>query len=327
MPVPQNPQPPPLGSDGKPQVRRQTVADKARVENFRDKYLQRYPKSLRDAAQLALGISDVAAENVSTGRPGFDTAEAEQDLWNEREMYAQLRGAERKRVLGLMDDCSTDQELWAFMEKEVFSLPRKFGIIQQEESAKPKPKPKATKSKKKGKTAENELSEDSTNASAKPTEEAKEALFVHGPLYQEFNLYALKLFDTSFANPSPYIFQLLPRIKNLGLDSYVLGVSRQFLARLARIHWARFGDVHSALDMIQELDHLGLDPKGDVVNVLKRIRMDLQECSRGGQGPFVMAVMEASLKGGSGVLERVERMERYARLAVENSLDQGATDL
>ena len=42
---------------------------------------------------------------------------------------------------------------------------------------------------------------------------------------------------------SPLTFSLLPRIKELGLESFVLGVSTPFYNELLEIYWKRRGDL------------------------------------------------------------------------------------
>jgi hypothetical protein len=71
-------------------------------------------------------------------------------------------------------------------------------------------------------------------------------------------LVALRTLDTAFEAPSPLVFNVLPRIKELGLESYVLGVSTPFFNELMEIYWRRRGDLSGMLDLLEEMRHCGL---------------------------------------------------------------------
>ncbi|KAK9438193.1 hypothetical protein VB005_09201 [Metarhizium brunneum] len=345
--------------ESKPGMAR-SIVEQARVMEFREKFLGRYPPSLRNAAQVALGLYELEPSDSSASEM-VELEEADQAKWEERARYERARVEERERVDGLMKACTTDGELWAVMEKEVFSLPAKLGIWQRKavraknkkvrdtkksatntdgeetmestrtaDSKQTAEAAKKTKRKAKGETAGNtepKAREESTRntkakgpeksaAAGKPAtqataDEEKRVMDVHGPLYPYFINTAMGLFDSAFARPSDYAFQILPRVKELGLPSYVLGVSTPFYTRLARMHWNRFGDANSALDVLQEMNSAGLYADKDVHDLLITIRDHLHGCTWGAQGPFVMGMMEAPPYDGM-LTQRLEEMERYA---------------
>jgi hypothetical protein len=280
-----------------------SIVEQARVMEFREKFLRRYPSSLRNAAQVALGLYELEPSDSAASQM-MELDEADQAKWEERAKYERARVDERERVDGLMKACSTDRDLWKVMEKEVFSLPAKLGIAQD----KSKEAGRGKRGKGRGKAA-------AAAASEKPeaqqtADEEKRVMDVHGPLYPHFINTAMGLFDTAFARPSDYAFQILPRVKELGLPSYVLGVSAPFYTRLARMHWNRFGDANSALDVLQEMNSTGLYPDEGVREMLATIRDHLHGCTWGAQGPFVMGMMEAPPYDGM-LTQRLEEMERY----------------
>ncbi|EFY86988.1 hypothetical protein J3458_016163 [Metarhizium acridum] len=347
-----------------------SIVEQARVMEFREKFLGRYPQSLRNAAQVALGLYELEPSD-SLASQMVELEEADQAKWAERARYERARVEERERVDGLMKACTTDGELWAVMEKEVFSLPAKLGIAQRK-AVKAKSKKvkdtkksatntdgentmeptritdskqtgeaaKETERKAKGETAGNtkpKAREESTRntkpkrtgksaAAGKPTmqptaDEEKRVMDVHGPLYPYFINTAMGLFDSAFARPSDYAFQILPRVKELGLPSYVLGVSTPFYTRLARMHWNRFGDASSALDVLQEMNSAGLYADKDVHDLLITIRDHLHGCTWGAQGPFVMGMMEAPPYDGM-LTQRLEEMERYVVQSMSTTGEQ-----
>jgi hypothetical protein len=227
--------------------------------------------------------------------------EADQAKWEERAKYERARIEERERVDGLMKACNTDSELWKVMEREVFSLPAKLGIAQGKGARAGKRKTV----KGRGKSAGAETTDAQRNS-----DEEKRVMDVHGPLYPHFINTAMGLFNTAFARPSDYAFQILPRVKELGLPSYVLGVSTPFYTNLARMHWNRFGDANSALDVLQEMNSAGLYADEGVHELLVTIRDHLHGCTWGAQGPFVMGMMEAPPYDGM-LTQRLEEMEKY----------------
>ena len=262
-----------------------SIVEQARLTDFRDKFLGRYPQSLRNAAQMALGLYELDPSDAPSQMVEFD--EADRAKWEERQRYEEARMAERERVDGLMDACELDSHLWAVMEEEVFSLPAKLGIT-------------ASKGRKQRKRAV----------------EDKRSMDVHGPLYSHYIHRGLTLFDTAFRRPSPYALQILPRIKELGLPSYVLGVSTPFYARLARLHWNRFGDANAALDVLQEMNAAGLYADADVHELLVTIKDHLHAFTWGAQGHFIMRMMESPPYNGV-LVQRLDEMERFAAQSIK----------
>lgn len=284
-----------------------SIVEQARVMEFREKSLRRYPASLRNAAQVALGLFELEPSDSAASQM-MELDEADQAKWEERAKYERARVEERERVDALMKACETDGELWKVMEKEVFSLPAKLGITQTKRAT---GRGKTAKARGKAVAAEQ----------AQTADEEKRVMDVHGPLYPHFINTAMGLFDTAFTRPSDYAFQILPRVKELGLPSYVLGVSTPFYARLARMHWNRYGDANSALDVLQEMNSTGLYADEDVHELLITIRDHLHGCTWGAQGPFVMGMMEAPPYDGM-LTQRLQGMERYVVHSIEKQAER-----
>ncbi|GKU02972.1 unnamed protein product [Fusarium langsethiae] len=280
---PQEAQPTQTSTPSDPEKRRigDTLVEKARGANAGDDFLKRYPLSLRKAAQNALGKFESAPKRPKL----YNLAEldkAEKAQMREWSKYEDLRGKERERVMNLMKKCNSDVELWDIMEKEVFSLPEKLGIVEVPKTAKRGRKPKNAPAEREEKAA---------------TEEEKPIMDVHGYLYSDFLTYGLNQLDSAFPKPSLLAFNILPRIKELGLSSYVLGVSSSLFIKLAEIHWERYGDAESACDALDEMKPLGIFPTEtekikEVEKVVNQIEEHLHGCTWGAQGPFVMAMMQ-----------------------------------
>lgn len=259
-----------------------TLVEKARGSDASDDFLKRYPLSLRKAAQHALGKFESAPKRPKL----YNLAEldkAEKAQMREWTKYEDLRGKERERVMNLMKKCTSDVELWDLMEKEVFSLPVELGIVEVPKTEKRGRKPKNAPAKKEKKAT---------------TKEEKPIMDVHGYLYSDFLTYGLTRLDSAFPKPSLLAFNILPRIKELGLSSYVLGVSSPLFIKVAQIHWERYGDAVSACEALDEMKPLGIFPTetekiNEVEKLVKDIEDNLHSCTWGAQGPFVMAMMQA----------------------------------
>ncbi|KAL7926967.1 hypothetical protein ACQKWADRAFT_279149 [Trichoderma austrokoningii] len=278
------------------------LVEKVRISEFREKFLGRYPKSLQNAAQVALGLYEVKPQDSEPGQKAqmIELDGADEATWAERKERELARGHERERVESLMRLCKTDAELWSVLEKEVFSLPEKLHIAQTKRPA---------KGKKKVSRQSSALVEDAEASLEMASQDEERVMDIHGPLYSHFLSTALHLLNSAFARPSPYIFQILPRIKELGLPSFVLGVSTSFYSKLAEIHWHRFGDANSALDMLEEMNYAGLFANKESNGLLSQVRNHLHACTWGGQGPFVMAMMESS-EYGNALIQRIEFIEK-----------------
>ncbi|EGX96504.1 hypothetical protein CCM_01161 [Cordyceps militaris CM01] len=295
-----------------------SIVDQARLTDFRDKFLSRYPSSLRNAAQVALGLFELPATEEGTSTY-MELKEADAANWAERAMYDQARSEERLRVDRLMESCTTDAELWNLMEREVFSLPARLGIV-QETAVSTQKKGKKTGAKGKAKAAEDKPMEDPAAVSeSKPD---RRLMDIHGRLYPHFIYHGLTLLDNKFKRSSPYAFKILPRVKELGLPSYVLGVSTSFYSRLASLYWTRFGDSNAALRVLQEMLSSGLYANEESMEVVASIRDHLHGCTWGAQGPFVMAMMESSPYDAS-LSQRLENMQRYIRTSIAQERQDG----
>ncbi|PNP78183.1 hypothetical protein FNYG_08500 [Fusarium nygamai] len=279
-----------------------TLVEKAHNSNFSDDFLKRYPASLRRAAENALGKFELAPK-----RPNLyslaELDQAEKKQMREWAKYEQIREKEKKRVQDLMKACKTDIELWNVMEEEVFSLPGKLGIVEKDTTVKRGRKSKEQLAKEEAEKLEAEKAE--------KTEGEKPVMDIHGHLYPQYLVYGLELFDTAFARSSILAFNILPRVKELGLSSYVLGVSTTFFIKLAEIHWKRYGDATSAFDALDEMKPVGLFPNeqlGDLQGLVEQISDHLHSCTWGAQGPFVMAMMQAPPYDAS-LMSRLGRMK------------------
>ncbi|KAI5859976.1 hypothetical protein GGS23DRAFT_257260 [Durotheca rogersii] len=110
----------------------------------------------------------------------------------------------------------------------------------------------------------------------------KISLYVYGPLYPAYLLLGLRRLDTAFRVPSPLAFSVLPRVKDLGLESYVLGVSTPFYNELLQIHWNRRGDLPGVLDLLEEMRRCGIYFDEQTASILNQIDNDISSLGEKG---------------------------------------------
>ncbi|KAM7196254.1 hypothetical protein V8F20_007094 [Naviculisporaceae sp. PSN 640] len=273
-----------------------------------ERALMRFPPSLRKAAKLALGVLDrdrqtqdinILQESVTApihepDLAGTDTFldEIADNRLADKIAIDTLRSTERKRVEAMMLAAKTDFELWDILEKEVFSMVAKLGI-----SGDSSPSIDGVKKVKKKRIVKkrNAVLASGTagkEATGETLPDGKLSMNIHGPLYPSYLLFALRLLDQSFARPSPMTLNLLPRIKELGLMSFVLGVSSPFYNTLARILWYRYGDAKAVLELLEEMRHVGLHCDGTTQSVIFRIQEYLKDTKSGMHGPFVAEIVD-----------------------------------
>lgn len=190
-----------------------------------------------------------------------------------------LRRDERNRVEAKMREAKTDFELWDVLEEEVFPMVQKLGLDEEGRS-----KRKRGSNKKNGKKGDEKL-----------------PMHIYGPLYPAYLLTALRFLDRNFATSSPLALHLLPRVKELGLVSYILGISTPFYNELARIQWRRYGNPTAVLNLLEEMRAAGLyldeSTRGLVISIQKFMR----QAENGNWGPFLgELIMLPQYEGGLG---------------------------
>ncbi|EFQ27255.1 hypothetical protein CGRA01v4_04313 [Colletotrichum graminicola] len=286
----------------------------------RDAILSKFPRSLRRAAQAALELREAPFDDSSSFRTSFVTEEqhhdSDADLEAEKEQAARLEAAHNEirtheivRLQALLDQCNTDVEVWDVLERDVFSMVAKLGISEDSQQVQPPPQT-AKKGKGRPKRVEKEAAATTSGPSL--------AMESHGPLYSMHLLQGLKTLDQSFARSSALALDVLPRVKELGLASYVLGVSTPFYNELASIFWYRHGDTQAVLDVLDEMQFAGLSYDKQTLRLVDTIEMALASFRRGQLGIFSKAI--GAMPGYN--LDVKSRVERYGRRVRRNVKEQ-----
>ncbi|KAH8757264.1 hypothetical protein F5883DRAFT_160396 [Diaporthe sp. PMI_573] len=262
----------------------------------REEALLRFPPSLRRAARTAYGMMESARdipvategggqEDLGLQMDAVEVVASTDNLARKVEVEASRREA-RLTIKAKMEKAENDFALWDVVEQEVFTLVEKLGLA----ASQLQPKPQKQKRRKKKKAAAEEENADSADSVVPPKPHLN--MDTYGPIYPMLLLDALHMFDKKFSRPSPLAFSLLPRIKQLGLPSYVLGVSTSFYNKLLSVMWERFGDVPGVFALLEEMRHAGLQFDEETKSVLHRIDYVLRSAQRGEDGYFVRKMMQ-----------------------------------
>ena len=261
----------------------------------------RFPPGLREAAGIALSLTgkdkflhrtkpseqpDTSVDGPAVDQPEasrFNAPELEDDsaasLRKDLEMEAQRR-VYRVRIQKMMNEAKSDFALWDIMERELFTMVERLGL-----AAEKKEEPAKRRRRKRSGSSAASSSKDEEMTKAKLT------MDVHGPLYPELLLFGLRQMDQAFASSSPLALSILPRIKELGLSSYVLGISTSFYVQLMQIQWYRYGDFAAVLNLLEEMRHAGLAFDRNCLGVLDAVEGFYTESRNGVRKEFLKQLM------------------------------------
>lgn len=281
----------------------------------REQALMRFPPTLRRAARTAYGLFDDVQSPITVNIDSSDDAQADAAEADAAESdtvegaEAVMPGAERiekmiemdarrreehLRIRALMDACADDFELWSVIEKEVLTFVGRLGITESP-PVPPSPapgKPKRGRPKKVQIEVQTEEQEQPVAMDAEQSPAAELDAEVYGSLYPQLLIEALNLLDTKFARPSPYAMHLLPSVKQLGLVSYVLGVSTSFYNRLTYMLWYRYGDATGVLNLLEEMGHAGLYFDESSRSLLSSIQHTYRQAEAGKMGHLHAKLMD-----------------------------------
>lgn len=253
----------------------------SRVRNTED-ILKNYPAALRGSARAALGLPEEVESQESAEETLEEfSPESEEEMGRRQQQWEEqkaLRDSAAEQMDELLNACKTDEEVGAVLEREVFSMVKKLGIEEGSVSrrfaladaeAAPRVAP-----------AQEETGQEAT------IEASKLDMDSHGPLYSLHLLQGLRALDQDFSRPSPLALKVLPRIRELGMASYVLGASTPFYNELATIMWRRHGDIRSVITLLREMQFAGLTPDAQTLQLVHEIEGRLDAMSDGSEGPF-----------------------------------------
>jgi hypothetical protein len=297
-----------------------SAAQYSSIANEKDKALLRFPPSLRAAASRAFELLNPGrpvSYSPPTAKKAKDSAEESNEIWhaskNSMMELEAKRYPEQKRIETLMSSARTDFELWDIMEREVFSYPDRLGLRNVNVPRQPggKQKRKTVKSQSTGQTTAKDLKQ----PRGKHGGNSELDLYIFGPLYPSSLLFGLRLLDKAFATPSLLALSVLPRIKALGLESFVLGVSTPFYNELLSIYFDRYGDLSNMMSLLEEMSHSGLYFDNGTAAILSKAYSQTRTLSTGAHGHFAQALMTMPAYE-SSVQDRIKYWHSHIALSI-----------
>ncbi|KIH93343.1 hypothetical protein SPBR_04188 [Sporothrix brasiliensis 5110] len=301
----------------------------AKLNMQRNRVLSQFPPSLRSAAGKAFGIKDeVPARHVpghvqekTVAEPVTETKRVtptetpdETTLPPPSPAVLARRRRQQKMELAMLSK-KTDFALWQYMEEHVFSLVDELGI---------------------GKGKAKAQANASAPATEKKSRKVSSKLTANGPLYPALLLHGQRLLDSHFrgGTTSPLALAVLPRVKALGLASYVLGASTPLYNHLLGIRWLRQGDAPAVFALLSEMQRAGLPFDQGTLNLVKSIEWHVVPLAGGrtGTGTGLAAPSAAAQRENAFLvaalqhlpdLAAVARTAAYWRQVVERSVNWG----
>ena len=171
-----------------------------------------------------------------------------------------------------------------------------------------------------------EMSKESTSASRaeKKASLPRLSIDVYGPIYPALLIVAHRQLVRNFEPTSPLVFQLLPRVKSLGLVSYVLGASTTLYNETISLWWTHRGDLRAVLSILDEMEAAGMYADSHTEKLLDRINVTLRVCQgdAGGWSGFVPSMMRMG-----GFAEGMRRRLAHAHNRVRESVVQRGIQL
>lgn len=273
------------------------VLDRATVE--------RYPTSLQKMAERA----EVA---VARRRRKDKKQISEMDESLSDVAIAEGRW-EARRISALMDEATTDVELWKVLDNEVFSTMRALEAErlrkEEEQAAPPRSIDRPILDDLSQNTTTNNLPADTTPT--KPPSNPKSPRIPTSPLptvtlpvfshyYPIVTWHALRRL-TSRQPASPLVPSLLPTIKSLGRTSLVLAASTPLFNVLLAHAWRTSGSLARVLALLREMDGAGVAMNDKTWTVLGEVARRREAGERGWHGEAVAALEGMSARKGEGI--------------------------
>ena len=259
-------------------------------------------------------------------------------------------------IMDRLERTTSDVEIWAVLEEEVFQLVKDLyiqrGEGEKERKTQLKEDKKARRRLKKNDTddtAKNVDTRSNSSISEKDSDKALEIststalptttlITIFQSNYADYLLLGLRLFRRHYP-ASPYAPSLLPTVKRLGSISYVIGATPSLYNETLFIKWTQFSDLHGMTDLMQEMINQGIEWNEVTMVLLRRIARRRREALEGlwGVTSEKWWKMRANVEGWSRLWrlyegmrrERRERTEKEALLenkAIERPSDEGSDE-
>ena len=275
------------------------------ISKLRGSEIQRGARAVNEE-QLPAQPNQEAGEQLV----GKDTPFAEsKDIQRSMKMKRELRkGCEDHQdlVSGMLEQATTDVDIWGILEKHVFGLLEQYDFqVSWEEKAR-KARQRDERKIAKGRSTGEETASGGRNlqqgSTAKkhskvipgPTEIQTNTLFaILQSNYADYILSALRLLRRHHPSSS-YVFCILPRMKELGQMSYVLGATIDLYNEILFLKWTQSSDLRGMADLMQEMLDQGIGMNEVTEVFIQRVGLRKHWAWHGSYGSIVQKWWETS---------------------------------
>lgn len=324
----------------------------------------RPPQQYIRAIDQVIDLQDEPPKNPPFMRPlklpGGVVLGNESNIHEDEEIFQKATIDHRDMVANLLEQATTDVQIWDVLETQVFSLvtqldaqvrldkkarknkvneEKKTRIRQAKEKAKGAVAATSTSASKdtslvEGNSASVDVSESSASgkraSSHVPTSVAIEKNTTFSILrsnYSHYLLSALRLLrrhhPTSF-----FALYLLPTMKRLGPISYVLGASTGLYNEILFLKWTQFSDLHGMADVMQEMKNQGIETNEVTMFIIRKLKQKRAHGLLGRFGPVVKAwwEMRGNKEGWARVWGIYETFRKEQRRSEKEASEAGEGD-
>lgn len=178
----------------------------------------------------------------------------------------ELRISEKARIRGLLEAAPTDHELWAVLETQVFSVIRSMDLDNSKGSGSSGRKLKAQA-----------LAKTSPKSHSSKIDPTRDPAIVY-PTYSAHLLSAANTLRNHFP-ASPLVFNIIPRMKELGRSSYALGASANLYKVVIRAAFRQNHSYTQICSLLQDMDNGGIEYDFGVLQLLNEIIVTHREAT------------------------------------------------
>jgi len=196
-------------------------------------------------------------------------------------------------ITRMLENSTTDLEIWNLLGKEVFGMMTQLTLqISLEEAAtssKANAKPRKIGRPKKSTDPPPSIHSAFTSflddSNLLPTDTL---LSILRESYAYYNVLAARLWRRRFPKTN-YMSLLLPHIKSLGPISYVLGASTSLYNEVLFMKWYQYNDLHGIADLLEEMVNQGVEHNLATLRLLKTIKNIRRVCLAGESGQLMQS--------------------------------------
>ena len=234
-----------------------------------------------DSAKKPVTLESLARNILESG-PEDRKRKMKEEAAQKQARIKELRTSEKERVRKLLEAAPTDHELWAVLEAQVFSVIRSMDLDNSKASG-------SSGRKLKAQALAKTLSK-SPSSKADPTRDP-------AVVYRTYSAHlysAAQTLRTHFP-ASPLVFNIIPRVKELGRSSYALGASTNLYKTIIRAAFRQNHSYAQICSLLQDMDNGGIEYDYGVLKILDEVLSTHRQATKGQYGRAMQSIMKMDM--------------------------------